>query len=466
MTETNQGTPVQQTTRESFIIRSPQELSTETMHNLQSHLIRTALRMTAQTDLQLIDTGELEDTLTGRRQVFSESLTLVSSALNRDRASVLEIYADEYGNHARIIYESVRSDNTHLTSEQVILPDVGSILSQAQSQSLRSGMLHMDRLDEHTHALLGAAAPGREVPQSLTVYPVPGTRPGRFLVLESYTQQVMLDPDDQEDAVNASILITEPLALMMNILDQHKDHMAARTDAARLRQQVAQMHRMLEEHRIGWHDVKNLLSSTTLLNYFLERTGNSPEALRSGLAEMQWVMQSMQIITEDIRSTDTLGEPELKLTDFDLKAMLTSTGNIFGTMRRTERSGHQIDSRIELPDGFTVHADKRRVMTAVFNLLNNAIGHTKDGGRISLSARTIDGLNNQILIAVTNEGNHFDEVIWQKLMAGERVSTRRSSGRGIHSVQQVVSMHGGSMFMMNHENPNRVSVGFRIPVKT
>jgi two-component system phosphate regulon sensor histidine kinase PhoR len=94
--------------------------------------------------------------------------------------------------------------------------------------------------------------------------------------------------------------------------------------------------------------------------------------------------------------------------------------------------------------------DGEAVRHAVLNLLDNAVKHGREGGRVTVSVAAADG---QVRVAVEDDGpgighSHRDDV-FKRFRRG--VTTAPGTGLGLHLVDQVVRAHGGRLDLVTEE---------------
>jgi PAS domain S-box-containing protein len=116
---------------------------------------------------------------------------------------------------------------------------------------------------------------------------------------------------------------------------------------------------------------------------------------------------------------------------------------------RVDASAKQITVSIELPDGpLAVMADPLRLQQIVWNLLNNAVKFTPNGGQVWLS---VEQEGERAKIVVTDNGQGIDPGflphIFEMFRQADARTTRRHGGMGIGLalVHQLVELHGGQV---------------------
>lgn len=92
-------------------------------------------------------------------------------------------------------------------------------------------------------------------------------------------------------------------------------------------------------------------------------------------------------------------------------------------------------------------ADERRLYNAFYNLVNNAIPETPQGGSITVSGR-FDQETGGIALAVTDTGRGMPPEIRDRLFSARAVSTKKGgTGLGTKIVKDVVDAHKGKIWV-------------------
>ncbi|MCL2486213.1 MAG: ATP-binding protein [Oscillospiraceae bacterium] len=142
------------------------------------------------------------------------------------------------------------------------------------------------------------------------------------------------------------------------------------------------------------------------------------------------------------------GEQELDKTEFDLGEMAASRMQKIGYLTQ-ERN---IATSVEVQPGcdFTVEADYDRIEAVINNLMQNAINHTPDGGRISIEVFRGEGEHDggKVVCRVINSGSFIPEeslpYIWESFYRADKARTRQygGAGLGLRIVSTIMDMHG------------------------
>jgi signal transduction histidine kinase len=141
------------------------------------------------------------------------------------------------------------------------------------------------------------------------------------------------------------------------------------------------------------------------------------------------------------------GRMELELGTFSLAEALDNGL----TMLRERAGNHGIALSLEIdPDLDVIQADERKMKQVVFNLLSNAVKFTPDGGRVSLSARLVDGVPT-IAVRDTGIGIAPEEqaLVFEEFRQAGSPSSRKHEGTGLGLAlcRRFVELHGGRIWV-------------------
>lgn len=158
-------------------------------------------------------------------------------------------------------------------------------------------------------------------------------------------------------------------------------------------------------------------------------------------------------------------------------------------MIKDEANKNQIKLIIDIDDnlqGQTVEADHRKLKQLMYNLLSNAMHFTPNGGAIKVAARLLQGLNkgeNQGMDISTNDHSEIEicvsdtgvgiaheeqEKIFNKFyqVNGGLTGKTPGTGLGLSITEEIVEMHGGSIWVES-DGPGKGSCFFiRLPQDT
>lgn len=198
----------------------------------------------------------------------------------------------------------------------------------------------------------------------------------------------------------------------------------------------------------GWVD---LLSENAALEF--------DEELADGIEVIRNSSSSLTQLISDLLDLSRIQRHALRLerqpSDINL-AILDAVQVV-----RQPATARHLDLHLELDNDLpTIEVDPHRIQQVVWNLLNNAVKFTPEGGRITVRSRLIDSAGimldenesealRWIVVEVEDTGEgiapEFLPHVWDRFRQADSSSTRRHGGLGIGLalVKELVEAHGG-----------------------
>ncbi|HYM01188.1 MAG TPA: ATP-binding protein [Blastocatellia bacterium] len=154
----------------------------------------------------------------------------------------------------------------------------------------------------------------------------------------------------------------------------------------------------------------------------------------------------MSLLISDISDLSAIESGAVRLSIASVKLSESITEIIGLVEQAAVRRGVRIEKRI--PDGLIVQADAKRLGQILHNLVDNAVKFNHDGGRVTISAKTVDGM---VEIAVSDTGVGIADAdlprIFERLYRTDRSRSREveGTGLGLAIVKHLVQAHGGEI---------------------
>lgn len=145
------------------------------------------------------------------------------------------------------------------------------------------------------------------------------------------------------------------------------------------------------------------------------------------------------------------GEVELKRENFSIREMLYSI--VIGQEQRIEGGNLEIEGLDTLNDGVVI-ADRDLIHQVVYNLVDNAIKFTNNGGKISF---TLSQENDNIIFVIKNTGDGIPEselpFVFERFYKGDRSRSdiKNSLGLGLYLVKTIVLAHKGQVSVSSRQ---------------
>ena len=207
------------------------------------------------------------------------------------------------------------------------------------------------------------------------------------------------------------------------------------------------------------HEIRNPLNSMSLNLQLLEEdfsnTQRDRDDLRKRLRRIREEVEQLNRILTDFRRYAQL--PSLTLEVVDLAILIEEVLDF--NEPEAQRQNIQVIREIqELP---LTQLDRAQFKQALLNLVINAHQAMKDGGKLIVRARALNG---QIQIEVEDTGKGVDAAILDRIF-DLFVSTKEDgTGVGLAIVKQVVESHGGSVKVRSQANQN-TTFSILLPLK-
>lgn len=229
---------------------------------------------------------------------------------------------------------------------------------------------------------------------------------------------------------------------------------AARLDpsgtVALLLQDVTEVHRVEAVRRdfvanVG-HELKTPVGALTLLAEAVQQAADDPEAIRRFSARMRHEAERLARLVRELIDLTRLqgGDPLPALEPVPLDAIIAEA------MDRTRLTANA--KGIELtsagPAGLVVRGVESQLITAVTNLLTNAVAYSANETHVSVGTRARSGFAE---IAVTDAGVGIPDAARQRVFERfyrvdqSRATATGGTGLGLAIVKHIVTNHGGSV---------------------
>lgn len=161
-------------------------------------------------------------------------------------------------------------------------------------------------------------------------------------------------------------------------------------------------------------------------------------------------------LSNDILDIHQIQEAALKRTVFDINDLIRKT--ILGFSRRAPEKRLMVTSRFAHPSDF-VDADEDKIRRALYNLIDNAVKFTPEGGEIIIETTAVRG---KVAVSVSDNGRGMtaeeQKYIFDRFYKGDpsRGEDRMGSGLGLSIVMAFIRAHGENLTV--ESSPEKGSV--------
>jgi signal transduction histidine kinase len=190
------------------------------------------------------------------------------------------------------------------------------------------------------------------------------------------------------------------------------------------------------------HELRNPLHNIRLAITILEScTEETRAALRPRLD--RWFDHLARLIDDSLVQARLYGEPHLQLQAIGARELVDLA--LEDVEAQAMQRGLRVSAEVE---AFELDADRKLVVSALTNLLRNAVKFTCDGGRIVVRARSS---GERAHFEVEDECGGIPEELLGRLFQpfAQATNSRSGTGLGLMIVKQAAEAHGGSVRVVN-----------------
>lgn len=192
--------------------------------------------------------------------------------------------------------------------------------------------------------------------------------------------------------------------------------------------------------------------------------GGFIDGILDGTIEPERQSYYLNIVSEEVKRLSRLvqsmlsmsklesGEFAIKAEVFDFRELLCNI--VISQEQRIENKGFEITGLDEIP-AVSINADKDLIYQAIYNLVDNAIKFTDDGGTIDFKVKTE---NKRLIFKINNTGTGIPikelPYLFERFykIDKSRSDNKNSTGLGLYIVKTIVKAHGGTVTVESEED--------------
>jgi len=194
------------------------------------------------------------------------------------------------------------------------------------------------------------------------------------------------------------------------------------------------------------HELKTPIGAVGLLAEAMGTASDDPEQVRRFAKRLTKEAERLARITQEIielsrlQAADAISKPDL----VDIDHVVASAVD----QNHVAADAHRITLRSGGDKGAQVYGDEALLVTALHNLVANAIAYSPDGSRVGVGVSANDGI---VEIAVTDQGVGIPEEdrerVFERFYRVDQARSRHTGGTGLglSIVKHVVQNHGGDV---------------------
>lgn len=200
------------------------------------------------------------------------------------------------------------------------------------------------------------------------------------------------------------------------------------------------------------HELKTPIGAIGLLAEALESAADSPDDVRRFGKRLTIESERLRTLTQEIIELSRLQSADAL--EFAERVSVDSVVARAVDANRVAAESHRVSLIAHTEAGAAVWGDESMLVTAVHNLIANAIQYSPDGTRVGIGVSRRDGA---IEIAVTDQGVGIPESERERVFERfYRLDTARSrqtggTGLGLAIVKHVVQNHGGEVRLWSQQ---------------
>lgn len=249
--------------------------------------------------------------------------------------------------------------------------------------------------------------------------------PGRceILVLERALEVSAVPLKDEDNATTGVVVLFHDITQLKQLDEVRKDFVANVS-----------------------HELRTPLSILRgYIETLMDNPATSPEELTRILEVMERHSQRLGLLVDDLLTLAQLesGDPHLQLSDVSLD-------ELFGHIVRDwdKKFGEKrLKVKVDLPEHLPlVRADETRLQEILYNLLDNAVKYSREGGDLRLAAEQRNG---EIALSVSDTGIGIGKNdlprIFERFYRVDKARSRElgGTGLGLSIVKHIAQLHGG-----------------------
>ncbi|QIK71713.1 two-component sensor histidine kinase [Propioniciclava coleopterorum] len=197
------------------------------------------------------------------------------------------------------------------------------------------------------------------------------------------------------------------------------------------------------------HELKTPVGAITLLAEATEQAADDPDAVERFAGKIQREAARLtQLVTQIVQLSRVQGTQLATVGVVDVDDVVTTA---------IERSGHLAEQRhvsltVSGAKGLLIRGSRDQLVTALLNLLHNAIHYSDDRARVVVTTRLVPGPDgDRVTIAVSDNGIGISEEdqlrIFERFYRVDFARSRQTGGTGLglSIVSEIVEAHGGTI---------------------
>ncbi|MDR2453930.1 MAG: hypothetical protein LBD51_05200 [Bifidobacteriaceae bacterium] len=197
------------------------------------------------------------------------------------------------------------------------------------------------------------------------------------------------------------------------------------------------------------HELRTPVTAVELIGSALAAGAEDPKTVRHFATRLTGESRRLARLTQDMMAlAKAQDQDSSRFAQVPVRQILLEAA----ARHRTTAEEAEIAVAVAAPDELTVYGDQDALVTAVDNLIANAVAYSPAGSRVEVSAR-VDATD--VVIAVADQGIGIEEAdqdrVFERFYRADRARSRRTGGTGLGLaiVRNTVSGHGGRVTLVS-----------------
>ncbi len=190
------------------------------------------------------------------------------------------------------------------------------------------------------------------------------------------------------------------------------------------------------------HQVKTPIANLKMLNATLLEQKVPPQKQREFLQGSETQLDKLDFLMQAMIKTSRLETGVISLEKSELPIYDTLAAALGGILLKAEKKDIQVE--VNCPETLTVSHDRKWTGEALFNILDNAVKYTSEGGQIHVA---VECWEMYLKISVTDTGKGIPEnkqgTIFKRFYREEDVHDMEGIGIGLYLAREIITRQGG-----------------------
>ena len=213
------------------------------------------------------------------------------------------------------------------------------------------------------------------------------------------------------------------------------------------------------------HDLSNSLMTLKMSFDMLKKKLTPDEEQAKKMSYMDESVGQIEHLIKDLVDWAAIERGKLRIekNSFELTGSLRKTAEIF----KDKASKRQIEVSFESSGEMPVFADEKRIRQVISNILENAVRHTPDGGKITVTVSKLDEKNAKVSVADSGDGidpEKAPELFTSFTQLGEKGRVGRL-GLGLSIAKDIITNHGGRIWAESEGLGKGAAFNFTLPLQ-